>query len=406
VLERYLCVGGIEIANPCRTLTYLRNLGNPCLVEPPSMAGCCEDWLDDDPFTTPAADDAPWYDPGVPESADVLGVWIEQASLSSPWSRQRTDGLSGTTLGRGRMRGRELQVDGWLYARTPAATAYGRQWLFEALAGECADSCSMPDATIYLSCGCEGADPGVRTMRRVGLIQFDPNVEPEFPRACGFKFSALITAEVGELFGDPDRVADLDLWRPEDERVCNVCVPCPQELPTAPCDCGGLLPPLRTVVTPDDASLWCEPAWQSRHVVQVPSPDWWRSGTLVVTVDGGRWPGDPGRVGLKNLRVRGWPQPPGITDPAAPACVEPCLSIEIGCVPPDGVMVIDGTTRRATLTCGGQEVPAYPWISSGGGRFLWPDVSCGGLLLSIEADGWNTSPTAHLAVDLVMVDRA
>lgn len=406
MLERYLCVGGIEVANPCRTLTYMRARPSACTPEPPSMVGCCEDWTDDEaPFSTPEADDAPWYDPGVPESADVLGVWIEAMSISSPWSRSRTDGLRGTTLGRGRMTGRELQVDGWVYTRSAAATAYARSWLFEALAGICDESCSMPDATVYLHCGCDDASPGARTLRRVGLVGFDPNIEPEFPRACGFKFSATLVSEVGELFGDPTPIADLDLWRPEEERVCNVCVPCPQELPVSPCDCGGRLPPLRTVSTPDEFSLWCEPAWQARHVLEVPAPPYWRAATLVARIEGGRWPDAPGREGLKNLRIRGWAALPGVEDPAQLVCVEPCFSIEVGCIPADGVITIDGTTRRATLTCGGQEVPAYPWLSSGGSRFLWPEVPCSGLLVSVEADGWNTSPTAHLGIDFVQVDR-
>lgn len=411
MIEPWLCLGGIEIANPCRTLSYLRNLGNACQPAAPPMDGCCPDWLpegEDGPgaYSTPAADDAPWYDPGVPESADVLGVWIEEIRLGAAWSRSRAEGLSSTTLGRGRLGGREIVVVGWLYARTAAATAYGRAWLFEALAGGCEEECDLPDARVYLHCGCDAASPPERTLRRVGLVAFDPDIEPAFPRACGLKFEATLVAEVGSLFADPVTIADLDLWRPEDERVCNVCVPCPQETAVAPCDCGDRLPAPRVVETPDEASLWCEPTWQSRHTLTVPAPDWWRTGTLVVTVDAGRFPGEPARPGISNLRLRAWPKPPGVEDPAALVCVEPCLSIEVGCIPADGRLVIDGRAREATIECTGQVVPAWPWLSSGGGRLQWPDVSCSDLLVAVEADGWNTSPSAHLLVELVQVDRS
>lgn len=409
MLERYLCLGGVELANAARTLSYLANRPNPCLATIPDPDGCrCPEWDEGAVYSLPELDDAPWYDPRVPESADVLGVWIEDIAMSAGHQRSSTRGQHGSSLGAPRLGGREVMVVGWVYTASPAATAYARSWLYEALNGGSCAGCDLPDLEVMLHCGCpEGtATPGARTLRRVGLREWDPNLDPEFPKTCGFKFSALLEAESPELFGDPIPVADLGLWRPEGERVCNVCVPCPQDEQVVPCACGPELPPLRTVETPDEATLWCEPMWQARHSFSVPAPPWWRTGTLVVRVEGGAWPGQPSRPGVANLRLRAWPKPPGVEDPAELVCQEPCLSVEIGCVPAGGVLVLDGRARTAQVTCGGVTSSAWPVLSSGGGRFRWPHLECRELLVAVEADAYQTAPDARLAVELVYVDRA
>lgn len=357
-------------------------------------------------FTTPAADDAPWYDPAVPESADVLGVWLEEVRLSVPWKRDATDALRGAALGPGRFGGRELQLAGWVYTRSAAATAYARNWLFEVLAGAgCEDGCDLPDAQVALYCDPERPDAGARTLKRVGLTAFDPEIEPEFPRACGLKFEATLTAEVPELFLEPERVADVELAIDLEATVCTICSPCPE--PTAsPCRCGGLADPVRVVPQPDPASLYCLPSEVSRFAVQLPAPHYWRDATAIVRVEAGTWPGEPARPGLANLRIRGWQNPAGLADPALFDCQEPCLDVEVGCIPAGSALVIDGTTRTATLECGLEELNGYAYLSSAGGRrFSWPDVSCYGLLLVVEADPYNTAPGGQVAIDFVLRER-
>lgn len=360
------------------------------------LAPPCEPCVEGDAYTDPATDDAPWYDPAVPESADVLGVWIEEARLGVPWSREARQRIRGASLGPGRLGGRELQLSGWLYTRSAAATAYGRQWLFEALAGApCGGSCDLPDAEIAVYCDGEGG--GFRTLKRVGLTAFDPEIEPEFPRTCGFKFEATVTAEIPELFLAAEAMVEA-LPIADAEAVCNLCHPCPE--PAAdPCACGALLDPVRVAPVPDPAASYCEPIEIRRSCVQLSPPHYWRDASAILRIRSGSGP-------LANLRIRAWPNPAALDDPDLFRCQDPCLSIEVGCVPAGAELVIDGTTRQATVICGAQALNGYAYLSSGGGqRFEWPDVSCHGLMLCVDADAANTAADAELDVDFVLRER-
>lgn len=354
-------------------------------------------------FVSPAADDAPWYDPQVPESADVLGVFIEEARLSTPWSREARDRLKGSSLSPGRLRGRELTISGWLYTRSEAATAYGRQWLFEALAGSgCEEGCDLPDAEIYTHCQRAGGSSGARALKRVGLTAFDPEIEPEYPRSCGLKFEATLTAEIPELFLEASLQARLALGDPDDPIVCAICQPCP-EPDAAPCSCGALDQPPRVVPEPGGISGFCQPIEIRRASQAIAAPAYWREATAVLSISGGS-------EGLSNLRIRGWANPAGLAAPTADedlfACREPCLDVEIACVPAGAELVIDGTTRRASLICEGLERDGYRFLSSSGGqRFAWPDVGCAGLMLVADADAAHTSPDAELALQVIPRER-
>ena len=353
-------------------------------------------------FTTPAEDDAPWYDAAVPESADVLGVFIEEAKLSVPWDRSARQKLKGSSLGPGRLKGRELTISGWLYARSEAASAYGRQWLFEALAGDgCGDDCDLPDAEIYTHCARqEGDSSGRRTLKRVGLTAFDPEIEPEFPRACGFKFEAVLEAEIPELFLERTLAVRLDGF--QDLPIeCNICSPCPA--PTTGCSCGALAQPPRVVPQPEAASGYCEPIEIQRATQSIDAPAFWREATTIITVE-------PGEEPLANMRIRGWSNPAGLAAPTPEsdlfACQEPCIDLEVACLPARSKLIVDGTTRRVTLLCEGVEDDGYPYLTSGGGRRIhWPDVGCAGLMLVADADVHATGEAASVLVEVFPRER-
>lgn len=423
-IERYLCVGGIEVANPLRTATYMANAGgNACSPTIPWVGGCCPcpEWLPalSGPgvvlspdaasvagagagldvaaaWTTPEQDDAPWYDPAIPESSDFLGVWIEEAKLGVPWNREARGRRSGSALGPGRLQGRELAIVGWAFTRSAAATWYARQWLFEALAGPAGcDDCSLPDAVIWTHCDPARPRAGRRTLRRVGLTGWNPEVEPDFPAACGFKFEATLTAEIGSLFLDPVNALATNLV--VGDPVCNVCSPCPTP-PSDPCSCGDRLPPPRVTTALDLSAAYCQPAEVYRAQGQLDAPTYWRDATAVI-----RLKADD--QGLANTRIRGWVNPVGLTDPALFECQDPCLDIEVGCVPPLAEMVIDGTTRDARLVCQMVSQNGYSQLSSGGRRFAWPDISCHGLLVVVDSDAYNTGPGSSVSIEIVERER-
>jgi hypothetical protein len=434
-LERYLCVGGTEVANPNRTLAYLRNLGNQCLPTPPGDGCCtCLEWdpaaaepegllltsdtwvvsnstapVPSSSFTTPAEDDAPWFDPAAPPSADVLGVWLEEVRLGSSYDRTARPRLWGSSLGPARQPGRELTLIGWVYTRSEAATAYARNWLFEALqGGSCfGGNCDLPDAEVWTHCDPNAPGSGRRFLKRIGLTGWDPDTEPTFPRSCGFKFEAVLTAEVPHLVTAPFAAYERTLT--DGYTVCNICSPCPEPEP-APLACGCMDTELRAVPQGDVASCFCPPIQVHRTFVPIAAPQLWNDAVAVITVDAGN-PDEPGGPGLSNLRIRGWVNPVGFEapsgeDPNPFECQDPCLDVEVSCVPERGRLIIDGATRKATLEAAGQRIGAAGYLSSGGGqRFSWPEVSCHGLMLCIDAAVDQTPADARVRVELVTRER-
>lgn len=435
-MEGFLCVGGIEIANPCRTLAYLRSLGNACLPAPPGPAEdccCCPDWApllsgpglivppgatlvapDTVPavetgYLTPAEDDAPWYDPAVPASADVLGVWIDEWSTPTPWARTMRPTLRGGALGPGRLGPREITVTGRVYTRSAAATQYARTWLFEAMAGDpCAGSCDLPDLVLWRHCDtAQTPGDGKRTIKRVGLTGFDDDLDPMYPKWCGFRFEATFAAEVPEMFLDPFDTVSVPLAAGYE--LCLLCdEPVAIEGDTCACGCGEA--PLRYVPVPDPVSCYCMPPYAQRVTASAEPPRLWTDATAIIRIYAGADPANPAAP-LANLRIRGWSNPVGLpapdeeTDPFATRA--PCLDIEVGCVPASAVLTIDGTTRQATVTCNGEDRSAYYYLSSGGGGlFSWPDIACSGLMLVIDADPNNTPPNARVEFEFVGRERA
>jgi len=106
-------------------------------------------------YVSVEADDAPWYDPLVPESVEFAGLFVESVDgFGSPVRRNVREGaISGSSLGPLRLAGRTLTVTGWLRAKTCCAAEYGLQWLTEALIGgtACAD-CSLGDLFMLKCC--------------------------------------------------------------------------------------------------------------------------------------------------------------------------------------------------------------------------------------------------------------
>jgi len=170
MLNSYLWFAGTEIANHSRLLKYMT--GDPLSgfaglrqSNTSITPGCgCDSaqclYLDqgagtNGAYTSPILDDAPWYDPDVPESAEFAGFFIEDIEgFDSVVSRDTADGaISGTSLGPLRLRGRCITVTGWLRAKTCCAAEYGLRWLQESLLGDnsCSD-CALGDLYMLKCC--------------------------------------------------------------------------------------------------------------------------------------------------------------------------------------------------------------------------------------------------------------
>lgn len=215
-LAPFLCLGGIEILNGNRALTYARTADpalsvalrrdphpEPAGPLPENLACWCRGIEDPDrepltpTYSRPDADPAPWWVPGRPESADFLGL-DGDITLGTFASRAVTPrGQLGSTVGPLRLGSRILSVTARMLARTPAGMAYGERWLADALAVTC-DECA-DEATVLPTCD---GDP--RTLRRVGLVD-GPTFRPlPGPPACLLQEASFqLVAGLPWLYADP-----------------------------------------------------------------------------------------------------------------------------------------------------------------------------------------------------------
>src|SRR5690625_8017022 len=78
MLPDYLAIGGVEIVNSWRAKAYAGTVQD-CGIAASSCAPCGNDagvWLNDsEPYKGVRDDPAPWWDPALPESLGVAGVF-------------------------------------------------------------------------------------------------------------------------------------------------------------------------------------------------------------------------------------------------------------------------------------------------------------------------------------------
>lgn len=161
---------GTEIWNHERLVSYM--VGNVALgykglkgpntsVNPNCFCGnahclyCDQGAGENGSYTTPALDQAPWYDPDEPGSTEFAGLFVEDITgFDGTVARDTTDGaISGTSLGPLRLKGRCLTVTGWLRAKTCCGAEYGLRWLQEALLGNnFCNNCSLSDLYMLKCC--------------------------------------------------------------------------------------------------------------------------------------------------------------------------------------------------------------------------------------------------------------
>lgn len=222
----YLYYNSTEIANNQRVVAYLN--GNPALGIPglkgPNLsvsANCGCDAIDlycdqgsgpNGTFLSPKLDNAPWYDPDVPDSSDFAGFFIEDITgFDSVVKREFSEGaISGGSLGPLRLSGRCMTVTGWLMASTCCGAEYGLRWLNEALMGNVCDDCAYGDLYMIKCCPPEGDSCHINQVSATDTI---PNTNVSFSVTAGapgiYTFvidDALQTNLVSDPTGAPNNV--------------------------------------------------------------------------------------------------------------------------------------------------------------------------------------------------------
>lgn len=152
----FLSYAGTEIVNAARLASYstaLNITGATACDTCPTLRTSLEQAV----YTTPAADNAPWYDPSVPESGQIAGFQIVSIEGTGDTASRPVDELSrdGGIVGRRRRSARNLAVTFRAVASTECALNYAVGWLSRVLRG---NDCS-PVSNIFLpsvSTGCAG----------------------------------------------------------------------------------------------------------------------------------------------------------------------------------------------------------------------------------------------------------
>ena len=213
-LEPYMILGGVEIANSLRTLTYLaRGLGGfqwdvsteynvttgggysdtyadiymADTFQPANLRCYCATLDPGTNFGSPSYDGAPWYDPAKPESDEFLGL-IPRITLLPVAARN----LTRRAMGRGdigpRIVGpRIIQVTGAIYAGSRAGMGYGERWLSRILAGDAAPGCAGDSLTVLPYCKDDVDDDGLRELVPVGLIDGPTFSAPVVRATCQYQ---------------------------------------------------------------------------------------------------------------------------------------------------------------------------------------------------------------------------
>jgi hypothetical protein len=174
-----------ELINHARTAAYLRGFGLPngmTICDVIDDGGCalypytppCGDPVDWEPmvFVDPATDGAPWYTAANPESADALGLWIEEwTGLDNAHVRRTVAprGGGGAQLGTLNAGERVMALNALLFARSEAAMEHLFRWFEQTLSNVCS-TCATDSMLIRRYCGSGDPWDGVARLNQVGLV--------------------------------------------------------------------------------------------------------------------------------------------------------------------------------------------------------------------------------------------
>lgn len=421
MLEWWLTLDGVELANSARLDAYLRNTVDPASVEVVQTCGCptLVPALAGDPdreeYTTPQDDPAPWYDPTIPQSADFLGLLVQDAAGldTRQVTRTVTPGVTGASLSRAREQPLTITVTAVVVATSCCGADYGLAWLSEVLAGRAPDRCDGVDLDLIACCPPADMTPGdargrlLRTVRRVAVVD-GPHVIDRVGDGCQtdgdcaagadaitveFTLTAAVpwrwTRPVPVLFsGWPiDPSADCVQWCVHDQDVgCDSCRLASCDQPGHVCadpHCSSPAPP----GPPPARTCHCVPiaavveAWE---IDLEDRPDWFLT-VPMITVEAGS---EALRRASISFYRRRSPDHDGMScvEVAEAQRCDPHAVFHIGFLPAGAVLELDGQVGRTTVTCDGVTQSATEVWGHGGGPVQFPPMDSGQWCVLLETD--------------------
>lgn len=414
MINDFMSLGGIEIINTARLRAYLANVGSP-FDTGAAICSCAQlgpTQLDPDsqPYltpSTPAGNEAPWYDPDQPESANFLGFLpLSIDGLDdNPVKRTVTTAVTGGgAIGPARVQPRVITVTGLLLGATCCSVDYGLQWLTSALQGCTGNSCGG-DCMNMLDC-CP-SDPEEdydtfqakhrRTFRRVVLVD-GPTVTARHGNGtctgtCG-KGSDILTVEFTLTAATPwaytDQTELLNVDLPVGDAGACVewtttgtnCHLAECADPVSACAdplCSFPDPPQPT--TPQSCFCYALAEESMCYSIDLSNRPNWSSDVPVISIYSGI-------SELRNLRIALYERRP--VD-AALTCAqigvqkrcEPVAEWNIGYIPASSELTLDGQVERAMLFCGGSCETATSVWGFQGAAISWPTLDCATYCLCI-----------------------
>lgn len=432
----------IELVNGCRTQAYMQlppgdgphphwstgDDGQSCTI------CCCETFRE--PFSHPALDPAPWYDPLIPASEEFFGLALDYGGLrlvpqevTSRWQRRRWT----------------LILTGHLITSSAAGTRFGRNWINRVLL-ELLDSCDGWTATVADHCPTDPdggspfeppilvapgfddpcdpvqellgpaepvmprTDDGIRRILNVSLPSptsiFDPGDDPDIDICEGERIQIELEVDSEYRFGEPalicdsgDEWVDLCVGRPRDwtadcAAVPEVCATC------YPADCSHIAIP-DVDVSPAFESCWCEPLAAIRWACLADGLLDWHAASFEVRLS--NFEGDS-----RNLSVSIYEARDGDANPATDlgwaqlANRTPIARSNIVAVPEGGTITMDSARRSALVECGDgsprRTAPDFVQSATGG---LWEPLTAERVprvWVVVDADWYNVACDLRIEV--------
>lgn len=153
--EGFLSLGGIEIGNADRVQSYARNRRLFALRQDP-LHDNLHVALEEEPYTSPLLDDAPWVDERDPSTHKFLGILpvsIKGISDSTRTAEVTESIVEGGTVNDGRAGTREMRYTGMIVAEDDLGAESGMAWLRKVAEGDqCGmhGQCGTSDLTFFL----------------------------------------------------------------------------------------------------------------------------------------------------------------------------------------------------------------------------------------------------------------
>lgn len=427
----WLELASVEIINNARMSTYARALGLP--VNDCDMCQCLGHAMGElgMQFENPVADNAPWLDPTVKESANFAGfMGLSIDGLGSSTALRTATALvgDGALIGPVKRGAREIHVTALAGACNAQAISYGLSWLSSTLRGAgCGPGCAGDPLCALAWCPGEYAtydewSQAMRHLYKVGLTS-PPVITERFniePGACDpawlVKVEFTLTAGLPFMFREPLRERAKKFASASG--IVDPPKPCPSELNN--CEEGDCVPQWPVLPDVPDVSDPCAcpavPATAWRTVVEVtPKGGTWLEAVPLIEVQ-------TGSDELECLRVRFWSSPGArdcahtIADVNSPADEHRecnyCGQLAVPWLPAGATFFVDGRTQTVSIQCDrehsmvGPDAVA-PAISGGPGqdRYLWPVFDCRGAIC-FEFLAKSVASDAHVTASLVIREDA